>query len=163
MIDTIMDATGITDVWLLACIVLAVLFVIFFILALVNISKKRAANKEVAELKEYITGLEAMTHLPPVKVEHMGSSDSVVFASAKEVRRMEKESAAETGPIAKRAEAAPAAAEKPAGEVSVTAAVHDAILASVTGSHPAIGADGKPAQKPTEPENASLSGRIPKI
>ena len=171
MIETIEKLTGFENGWILIAAAALVLCVILLIALIVNISKKRGLRKELAELKEYVTGLEAVTKLPPMKNGGLGDSDSVVFASVKERKRM-MEQAQEGGENAAMPEVTPAAkaaaeqpekpaeqpAEQPAEagaqpeEKDVATAVHEAILASVSGSHP----------KAVD-EKTGLSGRIPRI
>lgn len=170
-VGSIMKLTGIEDGWVVISILLAILLVVFLAAWISASGKARSLKKLVAELEEEITGLNALTTLPPLHEngwEYAQGADpgsSLVFASAKELKRRRERKAAAESPSVKQ-DGAPAslatepqaaspaqehpatATEAPAPEHearamsasasaadSVTAQVHEAIFASVTGGH----------------------------
>ena len=147
-IGALMQLTGIANGWMLVAGLLLLLAVVFLIGWLSASSRARAARRELAQVREELVGAQALVNLPPL---HEGDYDyltgddpgtSLVFASARELRHRKGAAAAPAAAAAKPA-AAPAsahsqAAPQPAAtprqeEPSVTAQVHEAIFASVTG------------------------------
>lgn len=161
LVGNIMSITGISDGWIVCCIIAAVLAVVFLIGWIRSAAKGRAARREAAALQEEVVGLQALTTLPPL---HEGSWDygqnedpgsSLVFASTKELKhRKQMASAASQAPSAparqNTQQTTPAASASSAHKVTaaanapvapadtagnVTAQVHEAIFASVTNGH----------------------------
>ncbi len=160
LVGNIMSITGISDGWIVCCIIAAVLAVVFLIGWIRSAAKGRAARREAAALQEEVVGLQALTTLPPL---HEGSWDygqnedpgsSLVFASTKELKHRKQmasaasqdqstpaqqgtQQAAPTGTSSTRKATATAKAPAtPADTASnVTAQVHEAIFASVTNGH----------------------------
>lgn len=151
----IMSATGITDGWVIISIALLILTILFLVAWISSASRGRAARKELAKLKEEVVGLQALTNLPPLheidwsQAEGSDPGTSLVFASAKELKRRREKSAAKDEPLTKpeqpsqaatEPKEAPTAKQQPpvsagAAADSVTAQVHEAIFASVTSGH----------------------------
>lgn len=145
----IMQLTGIADGWIVVAAIACLLALASLIGWLRSSSKGRAARRELAQVKEELVGAQALVNLPPLHedgYDYLSGDDpgsSLVFASARELRR--RHSAAEP-PAAKPApqpsqqpQGQPTAQEEavaPAADLApnVTAQVHEAIYASVTGS-----------------------------
>ena len=136
-IGDLMQLTGIANGWMLVAGILLLLAVIFLIGWLSASSKARAARRELAQVREELVGAQALVNLPPLHegdYDYLSGDDpgtSLVFASARELRHRKGAAAAPENP---RSQAAtqPAAAPRQ-DEPSVTAQVHEAIFASVTG------------------------------
>ena len=136
-IGDLMQLTGIVNGWMLVAGILLLLAVIFLIGWLSASSRARAARRELAQAREELVGAQALVNLPPL---HEGDYDyltgddpgtSLVFASARELRHRKGAAAA---PASAQPQAAPQPAAAPRQEEpSVTAQVHEAIFASVTG------------------------------
>lgn len=215
VIGNIMSATGISDGWIVVCCIVALLAIIFLIAWIRSAAKGRAARKQLAALQQEIVGLRALTTLPPL---HEGdwsydqdddTGGSLVFASAKELKQRQQataNAASQNAPQQSTVAASSlkadqgvqethnAAAERAAtadNAGNVTAQVHEAIFASVTGGHlkntgaksasgkkplsasdvPSLDSKGaskkraakKGSSKADAGGDASLSSRIPKL
>ena len=136
-IGDLMQLTGIVNGWMLVAGILLLLAVIFLIGWLSASSKARAARRELAQVREELVGAQALVNLPPLHegdYDYLSGDDpgtSLVFASARELRHRKGVAAAPENP---QPQAAPQPAAAPRqDEPSVTAQVHEAIFASVTG------------------------------
>ena len=93
LVGNIMKLTGIEDGWVVISVLLAIFLVIFLVAWISAAGKARALRKQVAKLEEEITGLNALTTLPPLHEngwEYAQGADpgsSLVFASTKELKR----------------------------------------------------------------------------
>ena len=146
-IGDLMQLTGIANGWMLVAGILLLLAVIFLIGWLSASSKARAARRELAQVREELVGAQALVNLPPLHegdYDYLSGDDpgtSLVFASARELRHRKGAAAAPAAaakPAAAPENPQPQAAPQPAAaprqdEPSVTAQVHEAIFASVTG------------------------------
>ena len=153
-----MAATGISDGWVIVSIMLLIIAVIFLVAWISAASRGRAARKELGKLQEEIVGLQALTTLPPLheidwsQAQGSDPGTSLVFASAKELKRRRENKSAQTAEskpdsaplVADALQQATQTQEKQgqsahsstqAAADSVTAQVHEAIFASVTESH----------------------------
>lgn len=142
LVGNIMKLTGIEDGWVVISILLAIFLVIFLVAWISAAGKARSLKKRVAKLEEEITGLNALTTLPPLHEngwEYAQGADpgsSLVFASTKELkRRRERKAAAESAsvhgddglvPLPAPESVAASAQEKPAGVTSDSAPKHEA-------------------------------------
>ena len=143
VIGNIMNLTGINDGWIVISIFLLILAIVFLVAWISSSSKNRAANKELELLRDEIVGLQALTNLPPLHegdwdyTEGADPGSSLVFASAKELRRREKGQAPKKAVKPKdEPKTAEEPAQKPAStSPSVTAQVHKAIFESVAVGH----------------------------
>lgn len=161
VIGNIMSATGISDGWIVVCGIMALLAVVFLIAWIRSAAKNRTANKQLAALQQEIVGLQALTTLPPL---HEGdwsydqdddTGGSLVFASSKELKQRQQATANAVSQDAPQQSSVAASSLKAdqstqearstaAGQTAtaaadnagnVTAQVHEAIFASVTGGH----------------------------
>ena len=136
-IGDLMQLTGIANGWMLVAGILLLLAVIFLIGWLSASSKARTARRELAQVREELVGAQALVNLPPLHegdYDYLSGDDpgtSLVFASARELRHRKGVAAAPENP---QPQAAPQPAAAPRqDEPNVTAQVHEAIFASVTG------------------------------
>ncbi|MGN0038988.1 MAG: hypothetical protein ACI36Y_07650 [Coriobacteriales bacterium] len=156
----VMQLTGIADGWVLVAALFLLLALVFLIGWLHSSSKGRAARRELAQVREELVGAQALVNLPPLHegdYDYLNGDDpgsSLVFASARELRR--RHSAAEAPaveptpqPQPQEQPAAPQEPPAPAAEPApnVTAQVHEAIYASVTGSKLHAQAEEQPASQ----------------
>lgn len=163
VIGPLMQATGITDGWIIISVALAILFLIFLIAWICSVRKSRTRLKQIAHMEEEMLGLQAINNLPPLHSSAFGNpGDSIVFASSRELKKRRDaiantaapenttaassqqptaEFAVPVVPLMNAEESAPLDPFAPrTGEAdkaseSVTAQVHEAIFASVSSMH----------------------------
>lgn len=203
-LEPVAQALGITNQWVIIGLFFALTTLLFLVLWICALASKSKQKKHIADLGEYITGLEAMTQLPPLHTNQYDAGDSIVFASAREMKRARTQRSAQpaippapqtqtvTVPVqvpvvTQQPVAAPAQAPAATQQQNVTAAVHEAIYASVSGIHKAVRAEEpapvqaapqqpvaavpeptpaapqQPASSEEEAGRQGLSGRIPRV
>ena len=87
----VLQALGLSSAWFFLAVIFCILFIIFLV---VTICKSRTIGKMKTHIKnqnEYITGLEASTDLPQIKMPEKGEFSSIVFASDKELKKKKKQ------------------------------------------------------------------------
>ncbi|MCD8200102.1 MAG: hypothetical protein LUD25_04015 [Coriobacteriaceae bacterium] len=182
LVAPVSNALGIDDAWVLIAACFALLFIVFLILWIVGMGRRHSLKRRLYDAEDYAQALETMTQLRPISQQQ---SQPASFQA--EVPAQQPAAAAPQPAVAPQATAPTAAsvppAAQPAPEVaSVSAAeddqnltevVHNAILASVSGTFqalsgkiPKVDASEEPAESTEDASkrpHTRLSGRIPRV
>ena len=96
VISDIMSATGIVDGWIVICLFILVLALVFFFGWLSSALTSRKRGKELLSMRRELLGMQALNNLPPLHAgETSEAADSLVFATFEELKERQIENARE--------------------------------------------------------------------
>ena len=166
LLAPVMSALGVNDAWFLVAALFAVICIILLIFLITTGMGRKRMRRDLIDLSDYVRGLEEMTNLQPISIPDPRDTMSVqsgrpLVAPMPAPASVSDHSEDKTERI-KVASGGASADETQ----NLTAAIHDAIYASVTGSHSAIAPDAADHSEQTHDADGhhnDLSGRIPRI
>ncbi len=186
LVAPLSSALGIDDAWVLNAAFFALLFIVFLILWIVGIARRHTLKRQLIDAEDYAQALETMTQLRPISQQQSrpagAQTDAFVQQSAAAVPQpavAPQDAAPAAAPVPPAAQPTEAIPQQPAASAvtddqNLTEVVHNAILASVSGTFEALSGkipkvDASEGAAESSEEDASqrphtrLSGRIPRV